>query len=66
MTTPGAQLRSLRPVKTYVCKQCGKAFQASDSRARYCSNACQQAAKYERLKAKKSSVKPKINADRLA
>ena len=59
MTTPGALLRSLRPVKSYTCRQCGKSFQASDVRARYCSNACMQAAKYERNKAKKSSAKPK-------
>ena len=47
---PGAALRALRPVKAYTCRVCGKAFKASDTRARYCSNACQQRAKYERSK----------------
>ncbi len=49
---PGALLRSLRPVKTYTCQQCGKSFSASDARAKYCSNACRQAEKYARIKAK--------------
>lgn len=51
--TPGAMLRSLRPVKSYACQQCGKVFTASDARATYCSNACRQAAKYQRSKSKR-------------
>ncbi len=44
----GAALRALRPVKAYTCCVCGKAFKASDTRAKYCGNACQQRAKYAR------------------
>ena len=53
MTHPAATLRALRPVKPYICAQCGCGFTASDERARYCSNRCRQAAKYARLKAAK-------------
>ena len=45
---PGAALRAMRPVLTYICQICGKEFKASDTRAKYCSNACQQRAKYAR------------------
>lgn len=48
--SPAAQLRAMRPVKPYACQQCGRSFQASDARARYCSNACRQRAKYQRSK----------------
>ena len=47
---PGAALRAMRPVLTYICQICGKAFKASDTRAKYCGNACQQRAKYARSK----------------
>jgi predicted nucleic acid-binding Zn ribbon protein len=50
MTSPAAQLRAMRPVKSYTCAHCGAGFQASDTRAKYCSNRCQQAAKYARQK----------------
>jgi len=53
MTHPAAALRALRPVKSYTCAQCGRGFTASDARARYCSNRCRQAAKYQRAKAAK-------------
>lgn len=52
--SPGAALRAFRPVKTYTCQECGKAFQASDDRAKFCSNRCQQADKYRRAKAAKA------------
>jgi len=48
--TPGAALRALRPVRSYTCQMCGKPFTASDARAKFCSNACRQKAKYERSK----------------
>jgi hypothetical protein len=47
---PGAALRAMRPVLTYICQICGKSFKASDARAKYCGNACQQRAKYARKK----------------
>lgn len=56
MTTPGAALRAMRPVKTYTCQQCGKAFTASDARAKFCSNACRQAAKYAKAKHRRESA----------
>jgi len=52
--TPAAALRAMRPVRSYTCAQCGRGFTASDERARYCSNRCRQAAKYQRVKAAKS------------
>ena len=52
--TPAAALRAMRPVRSYTCAQCGCGFTASDERARYCSNRCRQAAKYQRVKAAKS------------
>ena len=48
MTSPAAALRTMRPVNSYTCVHCGAVFTASDARARYCSNRCQQAAKYSR------------------
>lgn len=45
---PAAALRALRPVKSYTCAHCGRGFTATDSRARYCSNRCRQAVKYQR------------------
>ena len=53
MTSPAAALRAMRQVKSYTCAQCGRGFTASDERARYCSNRCRQAAKYQRAKASK-------------
>ncbi len=49
---PGQALRAMRPIKSYACQQCGKVFKASDARAKFCSNACRQRAKYERAKTK--------------
>ena len=56
--TPGAALRALRPVKTYTCRQCGKAFTASDQRATYCSNACRQKVKYAKKIKHQMKAKP--------
>jgi len=52
--TPAAALRAMRPVRSYTCANCGCGFTASDERARYCSNKCRQAAKYQRVKAAKN------------
>lgn len=49
MTTPGAALGALRPKVPHACPVCGKTFTALKT-ARYCSNRCRQAAKYQRLK----------------
>lgn len=48
---PGAALRALRKKHTIVCEVCGAKHEASDSRVKYCSNRCKQAAKYRRKKA---------------
>lgn len=45
-------LRAMRPIKQYKCIICGAIFEASDERARYCSNRCRQRAKTQRAKAK--------------
>lgn len=47
-----ALIRAQRPVKPYTCVQCGTGFTASDARAKFCSNRCQQAAKYARTTGK--------------
>lgn len=56
--SPAAALRALRPVKSYNCAHCGRGFTATDSRARYCSNRCRQAVKYQRAKAGKLAGQP--------
>jgi len=48
MTSLGALLRAKRKSWTFACVNCGTSFVASDARAKYCSNRCQQAAKYAR------------------
>ena len=57
MTSPGAALQALRPTITVTCQVCGRAFTAKDRRAKYCSNRCQQAAKYRRMKNSKAEKK---------
>lgn len=52
MTSPGALLRAKRKSWTFVCVHCGTGFTASDARAKFCSNRCQQAAKYARTTGK--------------
>lgn len=42
MSNPGAELRKLRPIRTVTCDVCGTVFQASDTKARFCSNRCKQ------------------------
>ncbi len=51
--SPGYALQALRKVRQVICRHCGATFAARDSRATYCSNRCRQAAKYQRIKAKK-------------
>jgi len=51
--SPGAALAAMRPNITVTCQVCGKVFTAKDRRAKYCSNRCQQAAKYRRMKSTK-------------
>ena len=55
---PGAELRALRPIKTYTCRHCGQAFTASDARATYCSNACRQKVKYQKRNGQPHKAKP--------
>lgn len=50
---PAVALRAKRPIETRACLRCGNTFEASDRRAKYCSNACQQAVKNERYREKK-------------
>ena len=52
MTSPGAQLQAMRPSRSVTCAHCGAVFTAKDPRAKFCSNRCRQAAKYQRLKTK--------------
>lgn len=51
--SPGYALQALRPLLAKVCAHCGAGFKAKDTRARFCSNRCRQAAKYEKIKARK-------------
>lgn len=37
-----------RQLKDFTCTVCGTGFTALDPRAKYCSNKCKQAAKYQR------------------
>ena len=39
-----------RPSRTVICSQCGASFTAKDSRAKFCSNACKMAERYQRTK----------------
>jgi len=55
---PGAELRALRPIKTYTCRQCGQAFTAIGARATYCSNACRQKVKYAKKIKHQMKAKP--------
>ena len=48
MPTPGAQLQAMRPSRAVTCAHCGAVFTAKDTRAKWCSNRCRQAAKYRR------------------
>lgn len=57
MTSPAAALRAMRPIRAYTCAHCGRGFAASDQRAKFCSNRCRQAAKYQRSKAAKAALK---------
>lgn len=52
MTSPGAQLQAMRPSRAVTCAHCGAVFTAKDTRAKFCSNRCRQAAKYQRKKTK--------------
>ena len=52
MTTPGALLSAMRPSRAVTCAHCGAVFTAKDTRAKWCSNRCRQAAKYQRKKLK--------------
>jgi len=47
---PGAKLQALAPEREVRCQQCGSTFTARRKNATYCSNACRQAAKYEKTK----------------
>lgn len=55
--SPGAALSALRPDRHLICAWCGKPFTAKDSRARFCSNRCRQADKYQRNKTNKLEKK---------
>ena len=57
MTSPGATLAALRKDRLVVCAHCGATFTAKDSRARFCSNRCRQADKYQRNKTNKLEKK---------
>lgn len=45
---PAQQLAAMRKAREVTCSVCESKFQAVDSKARYCSNKCKQAAKYAR------------------
>jgi ribosomal protein L34E len=46
---PGAALAALRRTTWHQCHVCGKRFSGIKT-AKFCSNACRQAAKYKRAK----------------
>lgn len=50
MTTPGALLSAMRTDRQVTCAHCGAGFTAKDPRAKFCSNRCRQAAKYQKIK----------------
>ena len=54
MSNPVRDLSLMRKPRLVRCAQCGKSFTAVDSRAKFCSNACKMAERYQRNKAKKS------------
>jgi predicted nucleic acid-binding Zn ribbon protein len=47
-----------RPLRDFACAECGKAFQARDTRARYCSDRCKQRAKHKRKKSSSGALTP--------
>lgn len=51
-STIGAALGALRKTTWHLCAQCGKRF-SGIKQAKFCSNACRQAAKYARKVAAK-------------
>ena len=53
MSNPGRDLSLMRKPRLVRCAQCGKSFTAVDSRAKFCSNACKMAERYQRNKATK-------------
>jgi predicted nucleic acid-binding Zn ribbon protein len=57
--SPGAALQALRPTLAKVCAHCGTGFTAKDPRAKFCSNRCRQAAKYQQVKARREANKLK-------
>lgn len=50
MPSPGALLSAMRKDQQVTCAHCGAGFTAKDPRAKFCSNRCRQAAKYQRVK----------------
>jgi len=50
------QIFQLRKIIPHTCAVCGIEFQALKT-AKYCSNRCRQAAKYQRSKATKATIK---------
>jgi hypothetical protein len=54
MSRPARQLAALRRRHSKECAVCGKGFKAI-AKARYCSNACRQRAKYARSKLETAS-----------
>ena len=50
MSNPGRDLSLMRKPRLVRCSQCGKSFSAVDSRAKFCSNACKMAERYQRTK----------------
>lgn len=45
-----------RPSRAVICSQCGSSFTAKDSRAKFCSNACKMAERYQRTKGAKAKL----------
>lgn len=54
MTSPGAALAAMRRDRVVICAHCGRSFTAKDLRAKFCSNRCKQADKYQRSKQQKA------------
>jgi endogenous inhibitor of DNA gyrase (YacG/DUF329 family) len=55
-SSPGAMLAAMRPDRQVTCQVCGKVFTAKDSRAKFCSNRCKQADKYQKKKAGRKNL----------